>query len=138
MDQGAGPGLIVRLDGGLGLGEQGVGLDVADLLAVLGERVALGIEARRLTGRVIGTDDQAGVRVTPVADARDVPPGVHRIAGVDADRSPWTLPIGFAGVSALRRPGSWSTSWLAASEIASPIDSGAIPSARASATASAA
>ena len=41
VDQGAGAGLVVRLDRGLGLGEQGVGLDVADLLAVLGERVRL-------------------------------------------------------------------------------------------------
>ena len=52
--------------------------------------------------------------------------------------APWTLPIGFAGESALRRPGSWSTSWFAASEIASPTASGATPSASASATASAA
>ena len=38
--------------------------------------------------------------------------------------APWTLPFGFAGESACLRPGSWSTSWLAASEIASPIDLG--------------
>ena len=46
--------------------------------------------------------------------------------------APWTLPLGLAAVSSLLRPGSCSTSWLAASEIASPIVSGEMPSARAS------
>ena len=52
--------------------------------------------------------------------------------------SPWTLPAGLASLTALGRPLSRSTSWLAASDRASPIASGAIPSARAAATASAA
>ena len=139
MDQGAGAGLVVRLDGGLGLGEEGVGRDVADLLAVLGEGVGLRVQAARLPGRVVGADDQAGQRVAAVADPGDVPPGVGgvRRRGRPTE-APWTLPFGFAAVSALVRPGSWRTSWLAASEIASPTASGAIPSARAAATASAA
>ena len=52
--------------------------------------------------------------------------------------SPWTLPTGLAALFALGRPLSRSTSWLAASDNASPTASGAIPSARAAATASAA
>ena len=52
--------------------------------------------------------------------------------------APWTLPIGLAGESSFLRPGSCSTSWFAASEIASPTASGENPSASASATASAA
>ncbi len=52
--------------------------------------------------------------------------------------SPWTLPTGLASLAALGRPLSRSTSWLAASDRASPMASGAMPSARAAATASAA
>ena len=53
--------------------------------------------------------------------------------------SPWTLPTGLPGwASRAVRPASRRMSWLAASEIASPIAAGAIPSARAAAAASAA
>ena len=53
--------------------------------------------------------------------------------------SPWTLPTGLLGdLLPAARPWSRSTSWLAASEIASPTASGAKPSASAAATASAA
>ena len=53
--------------------------------------------------------------------------------------SPWTLPTGLLGWAlAAVRPASRRTSWLAASEIASPIASGAMPSASAAAAASAA
>ena len=38
--------------------------------------------------------------------------------------SPWTLPTGLASPAALGRPLSRSTSWLAASDIASPIGVG--------------
>jgi len=47
-------------------------------------------------------------------------------------------PFGFASESARARPGSCRTSWLAASEIASPTPSIAMPSARAAATSEAA
>ena len=53
--------------------------------------------------------------------------------------SPWTLPGGLPGEAQRSgRPASRRTSWLAASEIASPIRAGSIPSASAAATASAA
>ncbi len=57
-----------------------------DLLAVLGERVRLGIESTRLARRVIGADDQARISVAAIADASDVSPRVGRIGSVHADR----------------------------------------------------
>ena len=61
VDQGTGAGLVVRLDGGLGLGEQVVGLDGADLLVVLGERIRLRVEPAGLA-RPCGRRRRSGWR----------------------------------------------------------------------------
>ena len=105
MDQGAGAGLVVGLDRGLRLGQQGLGRDVADRLEVLGQRVGLGVQAPRLSGGVVGPDDQAGQRVAPVADAGDVPPGVGRVGGVDADRGAVDAALRLLGRVGLRPAG---------------------------------
>ena len=139
IDEGAGAGLVVGLDGGLGLGEQRVGRDVADLLAVLGQGVGLGVQARP-PARPCGRRRRSGWRARcdgwlTRAMFRQALAASEAWTPTEA---PWTLPFGFAAESSLPRPGSRRTSWLAASEIASPMASGAMPSARAAATASAA
>ena len=105
---------------------------------MLGERVRLRIEARRLAGRVIGTDDQAGVGIAAVADAGDVPPGVRGIGGVDADRCAMDAPDRLLGRVRLATAGVVEHELVGGQRDRLADGSGAIPSARASATASAA
>ena len=79
-------------------GSKASGATVGDLLAMLGERVCLRIEAAGLPGRMIGPDDHAGDDVAAVADPGDVPPGVGGVGGMDADRGAMNASLGLAGV----------------------------------------
>src|SRR5262245_1659272 len=91
-DDRAGPELVVLADRLVEFPQLGAGLSRGDafqllpgrerlpfmtaVAAVLGPAVAL--------GHVRGRQDQAGRLVAHAADAGDVPPGVHRVRGVDA------------------------------------------------------
>src|SRR5258708_14259400 len=69
---------------------------------MLRQRVRLLVEiaalAATLAGGVISADDEAGNRVTLIADAGDVAPSVGRVGGVDDDGIAMTAAMGLGRV----------------------------------------
>jgi len=110
VNQSTRTGLVLGLDGDLGLGQQRVGLDVANLFTMLGERVSFRGLAARLARRVIGADNQAGERIALVTDARDVPPGIGRVGGMNAHRGAVDASLGLGRGVLPGATGSWRTS----------------------------
>ena len=110
----------------------------------IGARIRLPLQelgpVAAVAGDLVTGEDEARDLRAPVAGPRR---GSARRGSCRSEwtptESPWTLPTGlFAEVHSFGRPGSRRTSWLAASESASPMASASIPSASAAATASAA